>query len=1012
MKIRYFPFFLSLFAALPGLASATLQNGSFQQRADHEIHVRLDDRNHFLHARIQTRYVNNSPDTLRQIYIHLWPNAYSSRETAFARQMLDLGQTGFHYASEEEMGYIDSLAFRVQGLPVKWELEKGSPDIGILWLNEPLLPGHSIEISTPFRVKIPSARFSRLGHEGQAYYITQWYPKPAVYDLHGWHPMPYLNYGEFYSDFGNVDVFLTLPENYVVASTGKVMTPEEDRWLQGLSDYIVKSGGEMSPPSSLRFPPSSVNEKTIHLRQENVHDFAWFADKRFRVLIKPMNLPGKEEPVKVSAFFYADSNAWEKVPSYTSAILAYMSEAVSPYPWDEMSVVQGLNSAGAGMEYPAVTLIGDALNDRSLERVVIHETIHNWFYGTLATNERRDPWLDEGLTTYYENRYMSMKYPGLKLLGNFSETSLAAFFDLQDLTQLDYIQLAYLFRARANKDQPMDLHTRDFSVLNYFIMTYYKSALSFMHLEDYLGRAVFDSAMKDFGRAWNFRHPGPADLMESFERVSNKDLSWFFEGLAGTDLKTDYSIEKLEAADEYISRVEIANRGDLSVPFSIAGIKNGQVIYTQWQEGFEGTRTFLFPRGDYDLVQINPGGIMPEINRRNNNFWFEKRFPRQNPAELQLLGSIENPEVTRLYYLPVVGFNKYDGFMAGVALYNYVFPYRRTELFAMPLYGTGNDRLAGTAWLYHSFFPKAGMVHSYRAGVQARRYGFTPGKDGWSFNRLQASLTAVLDKPHAGIAPDRQVYIKSTLISRNFTIYPGEEPEALKKSYLLNEVGFTWDHPRTLNPYSFALNLEQGEAFLKLSGQARYFFHYPEMHKGVSLRFFGGVFLKSPGINSLVDYRFRMGGYSGIHDYSYENIYLGRTEPSGSFLGNQITEQDGGFKYPTPVGQSWDWLMAVNLKADLPAFPLKAYLDAGTYAGASTAFNGSRTISWVLGVQFVPVKNFLEINFPIAVSPDLRQVADFAFDNYFQQVTFSLYLDRANPFRYLRNPEKALRAMF
>lgn len=1012
MNVRFFPLLCFLFASYSVLATSLPAKGYFQQHADHEIHVRLDDVNHFLHARISTRYVNNSPDTLNEIFIHLWPNAYSTKQTAFARQVLNNGNTRFHYAGQEEMGFIDSLDFRVDGNPVRWELDKHNPDIGKLLLSDPLLPGHSIQISTPFRVKIPSARFSRLGHEEQAYYITQWYPKPAVYDQDGWHPMPYLNYGEFYSEFGTVDVYLTLPENYVVASTGKVMTPAEEQWLQELSDANQQNGGVKSFPSRSEFLASSENNKTIHLRQENVHDFAWFADKRFKVIRENIQLPGSENPALVSAFFYSDPEAWSKVPSYTSGVLAFMSQTVSPYPWEEMSVVEGVNSAGAGMEYPAVTLIGEAMTALDLERVVVHETIHNWFYGTLATNERREPWLDEGLTTYYENRYMAMKYPDQKLLGNFAGTAIAAFLGLQDINQRDYLQLWYLFRARANQDQPVNLHSEAFSALNYFSMTYYKAALSFMYLEEYLGREVFDAAMIDFARQWNMKHPSAEHLRESFEKTSGKDLSWFFNDLIGTDLKIDYALQEVEQANDQYYRVEIKNKGDLSVPFSLSGIRDGAVVHTQWQEPIEEHGSFLFPKGNYDLLQINATGVMPEINRRNNNYWFGKAFPRRNPMQMQLLGSIEDPEKDRIYYSPVMGYNQYDGVMAGMAFYNYVFPFRPTELFLMPLYGTANDRLAGTAWAYRSIFPDEGIVHSYRVGLEAMRYGLTPGVKGSSYNRLQASITAALEKPHTGNAPDRQVFVKSTLINRQFTVYTGGEPQAKDKTYLLNEAGFTWEHNRVLNPYSFGMNLEQGEGFAKLSGQAKYFLHYQALPKGISFRLFAGSFLKSPSGNSQVDYRFRLGGFRGIHDYGFETTFLGRTEPAGTLWGNQIIEQDGGFKFPTSVGQTWNWLMAVNLKADFPALPLKAYLDAGTYAGASTAFNGSQTFSWVLGVQLVPIRNLLEINFPIAVSSDLQQVADFAFDNYFQRVTFSLHLDKANPFRYLRDLQMVIRNQF
>ena len=193
---------LSVIISLPGLTQAY-----FQQRVEYTIEVKLDDKEHFLRAREQVVYVNNSPDTLSYLIFHLWPNAYSSRSSALCNQLLRNGNTKLFFAEEEDIGYIDSLDFKVDDEMVEWEFDASHVDICTLQLNEPLIPGESLEVSTPFRVKIPSGKISRLGHLGQSYQITQWYPKPAVYDHNGWNGMPYLNQGEFYSEFGSFDTF-------------------------------------------------------------------------------------------------------------------------------------------------------------------------------------------------------------------------------------------------------------------------------------------------------------------------------------------------------------------------------------------------------------------------------------------------------------------------------------------------------------------------------------------------------------------------------------------------------------------------------------------------------------------------------------------------------------------------------------------------------------------------------------------------------------------------------------
>lgn len=204
----------------------------FQQEVNYIIDVKLNDVDHTLSAFEKIQYINNSHTSLNFIYFHLWPNAYKNNQTALAKQLLKQRNTNLYYSKPEERGFIDSLNFMVNGKPIKWEYDKNHIDICKLYLNEPLGHNDTIIITTPFFVKIPDAKFSRLGHTNQAYFITQWYPKPAVYDSEGWHAMPYLDQGEFYSEFGSFDVKITLPKNYVLAATGdRIDEDEEDEFL-------------------------------------------------------------------------------------------------------------------------------------------------------------------------------------------------------------------------------------------------------------------------------------------------------------------------------------------------------------------------------------------------------------------------------------------------------------------------------------------------------------------------------------------------------------------------------------------------------------------------------------------------------------------------------------------------------------------------------------------------------------------------------------------------------------
>ena len=223
MKFLAFLFTLS--------ASFSFSQTYWQQEVNYKIDVSLNDEDHTLTATEEFEYINNSPDVLNRIYIHLWPNAYKNGETALAKQQYQGGESMLKYGSEKVKGNIDGLDFKIDGEKANWSFEEYNIDIAILELNQPLQPGGKITVSTPFTVKLPSGKISRLGHIDQSYQITQWYPKPAVYDAEGWHQMPYLNQGEFYSEYGSFDVNITLPKNYVVGATGDLQTQSEIDFL-------------------------------------------------------------------------------------------------------------------------------------------------------------------------------------------------------------------------------------------------------------------------------------------------------------------------------------------------------------------------------------------------------------------------------------------------------------------------------------------------------------------------------------------------------------------------------------------------------------------------------------------------------------------------------------------------------------------------------------------------------------------------------------------------------------
>ncbi len=515
---------------------AFAQTKYWQQHVAYNIHVTLNDTSNTLDADETIIYTNNSPDTLRYLWFQLWQNAYKNDKTAFSEQVLRNGSTEFYFSDEKERGYINRLRFMVNDTVATWLQDSNHIDNAKLILPHPLAPQQSIIIATPFHVKLPY-NFSRGGYEGQTFQITQWYPKPAVYDKLGWHPMPYLDQGEFYSETGDFDVSISLPQNYTVAASGDLQN-------EGELNAIKKNGKlpvEKQPNFIIwntylrdkayrlkkRFydvmPSSSSTVKTLRYTLHNAHDFAWFASKLFLIQYDTIQLPSHT----VIAFtFY---NPWHKTNwrnsiSYLKRAVHYYSAQLGEYPYNEVSAVLGdAYKETGGMEYPTITFIEMSDSAKEIDATLAHEVGHNWLYGILATNERDHAWMDEGINTFYENRYIN-EYYGVKTNAKFPFTKLPD----------DYDTLILQTLMALGKDQPIEMTSDSFTFLNYNFVAYSKTAMWLQQIEAHLGIPLFDSCMKIYYNQWKFKHPSPQDFQQSLEDGSGQSLQTYFNQLHST----------------------------------------------------------------------------------------------------------------------------------------------------------------------------------------------------------------------------------------------------------------------------------------------------------------------------------------------------------------------------------------------------------------------------------------------------------------------------------------------
>ncbi len=1008
------------------------QSGYFQQEVNYRIEVTLDDKAHTLIGLIEIDYQNNSSQNLEHIWFHFWGNAFSTPESAFGKQKLRSGSTWFFFSGKEDKGHYSGLDFHVNEEKAKLEFDKNHPDIAMLLLPRPLMPGEKITIKTPFVLKIP-ASFSRLGHVGESYQMTQWFPKPAVFDQSGWHQMPYLDMGEFYSEFGSFDVSITLPENYVVGATGILQSPEEIAFLERKAKETSQMFESGNLPVEIAFPESSTTFKTVRYKAENVHDFAWFADKRFHVQKSSVTLPSGRKVDTWTMFTNEQSELWKKSIDYVNRSVQFYSELVGEYPYTHATAVQSALSAGAGMEYPMITVIGKASSPKDLDQVITHEVGHNWFYGILASNERDHPWMDEGINSFYEYRYTT-KYYGDRVV-----EALPSF--LRGHGNTDLYETIYLFQARKRMDQAPETSSNDFGLLNYGLSSYMKPGFAFGHLMAYLSAGKFDAIMKEFYEVWKFKHPQPSDLKSHFEEKTGKNLDWMFEAYLGSNKHLDYAIETLHKDELGNWIITVLNKGEIAAPFPVSGFKSGKIISTHWFEAIPPgeKQTINLPGEQFDKVVLDAGHITLDVYRSNNHYKTEGVLKKTEPLKLKLLGSLEDPGRSSLYWLPIFGLNKYDGLMPGLAFYNAIIPSKKLDFAIATQYGLRSGQPSGMGTVRYNIFPKNEKIKKIEIGINAKTYQFDfldslKSESGiessyLSFRRVSPYLRFDLMRSHTSrfyqTLEFRRIFLQKEVPT--FENLPSGFFYTVNtwSNRLINQVKWEAGNTQALNPFRVNLTLEHAsyddafgikQDYLKLSFEWENNYVY-EHNRAIKTRIFVGKKFQNDSRKNkglLFDEAFNLTS-QGFNDYRFDNYYLGRSEPDG-FFARQILLQEGGMKValgsPYSEGRSNDMVVAFNLLADMPQdlplkLPLRPYFDIAWYNDArpiSSDLTFTDQVWWQGGFSLGDKSGIFGIHFPVISS---RNVADLykqsGRSSLFNRITFHLDLAKLNPWRFMDN---------
>jgi len=528
----------------------------WQQQADYKIDVTLDDQKQRLIGLAKIKYYNNSPDSLRYLWVQLDQNRYAhdsnAQKSEFASSAPKAGYGTLRQKMHEKTyvgGYDIAAVTDSGGADLKYIINDTMMRIDLV---SPLRPGQKFNFTVEWSYNILDAKIIRArgGKEyfkeddNYIYEIAQWFPRMAAYsDYDGWTNKQFLGNGEFTLEFGDYDVSITVPADHVVSATGTLQNPSDV--LTKLQQQRLKEAETAKTPvmiitteeAAAKLDSRAKTTRTWRFKADNVRDFAFASSRKFLWDAQGYYQPENGKTVMAMSFYPEEGNPlWEK---YSTQAIIHTLEVYNRYALTyPYAVAQSVNGPVGGMEYPMITFNGPrptkdkktgkkTYSDRTkygLITVIIHEIGHIYFPMIVNSDERQWTWMDEGLNTFLQGlaeEEWEKDYP---------------------TRRAEPYQIVNYMKSK----KQVPIMTNSESILQFGNNAYGKPAIALRILrESIMGRELFDFAFREYAQRWKFKRPTPADFFRTMEDASGVDLDWFWRGWFYTTDNVDISLDNI-----------------------------------------------------------------------------------------------------------------------------------------------------------------------------------------------------------------------------------------------------------------------------------------------------------------------------------------------------------------------------------------------------------------------------------------------------------------------------------
>ncbi|MEO7977260.1 M1 family metallopeptidase [Flavobacterium sp.] len=592
----------------------------WQNRADYQIKVKLNEATNEIVGTDEITYTNNSPDKLSFVWLNLEQNLFKNDSRGNALVPLTGSRNGAQGQLFDGGNKIKSVKVISGKKKTETEAKYVITDtrMQIFLPQELASKGGSVKIKIEYTFIAPFEGSDRMGvletKNGKIFTIAQWYPRMCVYDdVRGWNTAPYLGASEFYLEYGDFDINITVPANHYVVGSGELLNGSEvfsaDQFKrykeasQSDKTVMIRSAEEVAATAN----SNAASEKTWHYQIKNSRDFSWASSPAFILDGAKINLPSGKKALALSAYPVESSgnDAWGRSSEYVKASIEHYSKQWFEYPYPAATNVAGNEG---GMEYPGIVFCGWKSKGQDLWGVTDHEFGHIWFPMIVGSNERLFAWMDEGFNTFI-NSISTTAFNN----GEYKEEATDLHEQAEPFTRLD---LETIMSSPDNMKEA-----------NIGMLCYFKPSSGLIILrEQILGKERFDIAFRTYIERWAYKHPQPDDFFRSIENVAGEDLSWFWRSWFVNNWRFDQGVNSIKYVKNNPAKgavITVENLDKMPMPIVLdVKTKSGKISRVAlpveiWQRNKEWSFKHNSTE-EIESITLDPDHVFPDYNETNN----------------------------------------------------------------------------------------------------------------------------------------------------------------------------------------------------------------------------------------------------------------------------------------------------------------------------------------------------------------------------------------------------------